>query len=327
MTDSSFTAQATDAPCSNIDFGDGPELAWVEIATVLVDAERDGGDIYTIRCTALNSNAVDFHTEDGPRGCDIVAVGGAGVLATIPIDATFDDFGRVRAGFQIANAAGATIFGVALANVGEDDGVYALIAKDGRTRATRRLGRPPTAVDLDDPAHFVMTATATPDGGFVFDQGVTATTRRVRTTFGPGDAAPSVPTPTTVDMIAPPDVELTTDRSERGAPSMVRLVRRGVMAPIAGLTTEVATFAAHFVTRGGRLVAVWSEGTGTTTRIRAAVVDLATSAIVGPIVDVSSAGIEAGYATIDAFEDSIVVAWDEKQPDGWEVRAATLGCR
>lgn len=322
MAEGSFVARETTRACDDATGVAEP----MDYASIYSGVGRDGGDVYSVECHA--DEIIDMGDNVGERvACAVAPAGGAALSPEIRIDSAVTDVDLVRGGFVVDRTGPTTVFAVALSGTESGDGVYALVRRGTDVTATGRLGRTPTGIDLDDPRHFAMTAVATDDGGFVFEQGPRGTDRRVRTTFGPTGSQVGFPAPVTVEPTAAPALDFTSERPEPRGLLGLRIVRGGVAAPIEGMSTTVATFGSSFVEIGARVLVVFSEGTGNTTRIRGALVDPTTATVVGSIVDLSSPGIEAGYATVDSYEGHTVVAWDEKSPSGWEVRAATLDCR
>jgi hypothetical protein len=114
-------------------------------------------------------------------------------------------------------------------------------------------------------------------------------------------------------------------RAAEGEPQHLRVVGASAL-PIAGIDETAVTFAPSFVEQMGATTLVWSEGTGDTTRIRLARVDGPAARLLGPIAEVSAAGLEAGFATLDTYGSHTVVTWDEKHGRVWEVRAAEVRC-
>ena len=114
-------------------------------------------------------------------------------------------------------------------------------------------------------------------------------------------------------------------RAGRSDPHLVAGPAGGPVGPISGLDPAAATFGPSFVEVGtGAWLLVWSEGLRRDTRIRAARFDPSSLAIVGPIGDVSTPGLEAGWSQIDSFGSNAAVLWNEKHDGAWEVRAAAL---
>lgn len=63
------------------------------------------------------------------------------------------------------------------------------------------------------------------------------------------------------------------------------------------------------------------------TRIRAAVIDPDAAAVLGPITELSTSGIEAGFVTPAAHGERLVASWDERTDGPWQVVAAELTCQ
>mgnify|MGYP002353573375 CR=1 FL=1 len=58
----------------------------------------------------------------------------------------------------------------------------------------------------------------------------------------------------------------------------------------------------------------------------AAVIDAERGALAGPIVELSTPGVEAGFVTLAAHGNRLVASWDERTTGPWQVVAAELTC-
>lgn len=317
-----FTARPAGAACVQAPNEDDSlmQATASEGGMLFADVERAGDELYAIECRLgerSDTRAFDV-------GCQLSSLGGGSSGPTVPVE--FVMVGETRFGFRSVSLGDLTVLPFAVGNVEDGGGAFAFLVDGSGMRVTPRLGRPPTSVDLDDPEHFALDVRRDDAGHIVFEHGIPSQTRRLRSVFDPSGHVVTFPASATLE--APPVVALdTTTERTRGQPSAVRLVTAGVASPIQGIDPAVATFGSDFVEVGGRVLVVFSEGTGHSTRIRAGLVDAATHSVVGGLVEVSDAGNEAGYATVDSYGGQTFVAWDEKVAGSWQVRVAPLVCR
>jgi hypothetical protein len=114
-------------------------------------------------------------------------------------------------------------------------------------------------------------------------------------------------------------------RTGRADPHVVAGPAAGPLVPVGGLDPAAATFGPALAEAAPSVwLLAWSEGLRRETKIRIARFDPAARAVTGPIVDVSTAGREAGWAELDARAGHAVVLWSEKTGAGWEIRAAEI---
>lgn len=185
-----------------------------------------------------------------------------------------------------------------------------------------RVGPGSSRLDPRDEGQLGLRVAARPDGTASID---VTFVQSGRTTHYELSAAGTVGEG--VESVAPPATPALFSgmRAVEGEAQHVRITAAPTR-PIEGIDEAIATFAPAFVEHVGGTTLVWSEGTGDSTRIRLARIDLTTGRLLGPITDVSTPAHEAGFAAIDAYADRAVVSWDEKNGRIWEVRAAEVRC-
>lgn len=151
--------------------------------------------------------------------------------------------------------------------------------------------------------------------------GESSTEHRVRLTRdGRREDAPTRPT----SEAATPRPILEARTSPETLPFLAR-AEGDAMVAIPELASASGRFAPSVAALGHERVLVFSEGLGESTRIRALIVDDAGRPI-GPALEISAAGTEAGRAAIDALEGTAFVVWEEHHPAGWAIYGAPLSC-
>lgn len=274
---------------------------------------RVAGKLVAVRCWLT-------HDEEVRGGCEVFdpVIGGPRVA-----DLVEDQDGTVGA----AAASGERVF----VGIVHPDEIRALAVDTHAglvSAGASRIGTPGDSVDFfGDASQIFARVDALSDQEAVFYSGRTGGGIFQAIRIGPTAHRLSAPTHERLPAATPAPIAAQTVRPGHHAPSFVGIARAGASpVAIAGVDATASTFAPSLALRGARGVLSWSEGTGHTTRIRAAVLDLASGALAGPTTDVSTPGREAGYATVDSFGDHTVVAWDEKNGDAWEVHALDLTC-
>jgi len=315
------------------------EHNWRESAQVVsVDALRAGDELERVSCR-FN---VRFENGDASEGnlfeCRAVTIGdptdtfGEGFRVTDSLYIlpsrrqelltrdTLGERGRVR--IERLTVGDFSILAVAFNGLGVTSGVYGLVTTQGRSWETGRIGFAPTG-DIEDEHVYAFELSANEAGGFLLTHGPRQGPRRTRVPFDaaghPGERA------VYEGVVAPPPFDVVVERA-RGVRPKLRVARAGVMTPLTGVTETEGAFSPSLVQVGEHLVLAWSEGVNDATRIRAAVIDAERGALAGPIVELSTPGVEAGFVTLAAHGNRLVASWDERTTGPWQVVAAELTC-
>jgi hypothetical protein len=316
------------------------EHNWRESAQVIsVDALLAGDDLQRVACR-FN---VRFENGDAGEGnlfeCRIVTVGdpadnyGEGFRVTdsfyisplrrqeLLTRDTLGERGRVR--IERLTVGDFSVMVVAFNGLGVTSGVYGLVTTQGRSFETGRIGFAPSG-DIEDEQVYAFELAASEAGGFVLTHGPRRGPRRTRVPFDAGGR----PGEREVyeGVVPPPAFDVVVERGTRGVPPKLRVARDGVVSPLSGISESDGAFSPSLVRVGEHLVLAWSEGLNDATRIRAAVIDPDRGSVVGPITELSTPGVEAGFVTLAAHGERLVASWDERTNGSWQVVAAELTC-